>query len=306
MLWLKQIVRKIFLEDWVMKLVALAITLALWFGVTGLSKPVTVRLTSIPLNVRYSNNLEVTNAPIKEVNLVVTGDSRRLAQVNEKNLEAWIDISEIMPGDRLIPLTPETVVVISLTTGERLDSIRTVKIDEVQPRDMKLQIEAVEEKEVAVQPETDGQLPAGYEIYDKVVTPAKVRVRGPAGFIRTLEFVSTERVKLGDRLTDFTARQLPISVSNPKASLSETVVDVTFRIGEQRVERLYHVPVGDGSGRRADVKLFGGKSLFQDLRATDLKIEVDRNGTNDADNARVILPPGLEGKIEIRKLELRN
>lgn len=304
MLWLKQIVRKIFLEDWVMKLVALAITLALWFGVTGLSKPVTVRLTSIPLNVRYSNNLEVTNAPIKEVNLVVTGDSRRLAQVNEKNLEAWIDISEIMPGDRLIPLTPETVVVISLTTGERLDSIRTVKIDEVQPRDMKLQIEAVEEKEVAVQPETDGQLPAGYEIYDKVVTPAKVRVRGPAGFIRTLEFVSTERVKLGDRLTDFTARQLPISVSNPKASLSETVVDVTFRIGEQRVERVYHVPVGDGSGRRADVKLFGGKSLFQDLRATDLKIEVDRNGGDD-DTARVILPAALEGKVDVRSVLLR-
>lgn len=304
MLWLKQILRKIFLEDWVMKLVALAITLALWLGVTGLSKPVTLRLTSIPLNVRYSNNLEVTNSPIKEVNLVVTGDSRRLAQVNEKNLEAWIDVSEIMPGDRLIPLTPETVVVISLTTGERLDSIRGVKLDEVQPRNMTVKIEAVEEKEVAVQPETYGQLPAGYEIYDKVVTPSKVRVRGPAGFIRTLESVSTERVNLGDRLSDFTARQIPISVSNPKAILSETVVDVTFRIGEQRVERVFHVPVGDGSGRRADVKLFGGKSLFQNLRVADLKIEVDKNGDDD-NTARVILPAALEGKVEVRSVALR-
>jgi YbbR domain-containing protein len=304
MLWLKQILRKIFLEDWVMKLVALAITLALWLGVTGLSKPVTLRLTSIPLNVRYSNNLEVTNSPIKEVNLVVTGDSRRLAQVNEKNLEAWIDVSEIMPGDRLIPLTPETVVVISLTTGERLDSIRGVKLDEVQPRNMTVKIEAVEEKEVAVQPETYGQLPAGYEIYDKVVTPAKVRVRGPAGFIRTLESVSTERISLSDRLTDFSVRQIPISVSNPKAILSETVVDVTFKIGEQRVERVFHVPIADGSGRRADVKLFGGKSLFQNLRVADLKIEVDKNSDDD-DTARVILPAALDGKVEVRSVLLR-
>src|SRR5688572_30661180 len=138
----KHILRKIFLEDGVMKLVALAITLALWLGVTGLSTPTTQSLSSIPLSLRFSNNIEVTNSPIQEVTLVVSGDKRKLAQINKNDLVASIDVSGVMPGDRVIPLTSETVA-ISLPTG--------VKLDAIQPRSMAVRIEAVEEKEVPVQ-----------------------------------------------------------------------------------------------------------------------------------------------------------
>ena len=120
MLWLKHILKKIFLEDWLMKLVALGITLALWLGVTGLSTPTTQRLTSVPLSLRFSNNIEVTNEPIQEVDLVVSGDKRRLAQINKNDLIVSLDISDVMPGDRVINLTPENVGV-SLPTGVKLD-----------------------------------------------------------------------------------------------------------------------------------------------------------------------------------------
>ncbi|HNU09206.1 MAG TPA: hypothetical protein PKO33_15670, partial [Pyrinomonadaceae bacterium] len=46
------ILRKVFLEDWTMKLIALVITLALWFGVSGLREPKTERLRSVALNLR--------------------------------------------------------------------------------------------------------------------------------------------------------------------------------------------------------------------------------------------------------------
>ena len=35
-LWAKHVIKKLFLEDWALKLIALTITLGLWFGVTGL------------------------------------------------------------------------------------------------------------------------------------------------------------------------------------------------------------------------------------------------------------------------------
>ena len=296
-LFFKHIIRKVFLEDWVMKVVALAITLALWLGVTGLSNPTTQRLTSIPLSLTFSTNIEVTNSPIQEVTLVVTGDSRRLAQINKNDLVASIDISDVMPGDRVLNLTPETVAV-SLPTG--------VKLDEIQPRSMAVRIEAVEEREVAVKAETYGDLPAGYEVYEEIVTPAKVRVRGPAGFIRSLESVATERIDLSNRTGDFTVRQVPIGISNPKASvITGTVVDVTFRIGEQRIERVYSVRVDDDSGRRAQVVLFGARSLFDNVAVSDLRVEVDRNAAGQ-DVPRVILPPVLEGRVEIRSVRLRS
>jgi YbbR domain-containing protein len=291
MLWLKQILKKIFLEDWVMKLVALAITLALWLGVTGLSTPTTQRLTSIPLNLRFSNNIEVTQSPIQEVDLLLTGDKRKLAQINKNDLTVSIDISDVTPGDRVVNLTQETVSVSPpLPTG--------VRLDEVQPGRIPIRIEAVEEKEIAVQAETFGDTPEGYEIYSETISPAKVRVRGPANFIRSVNSVSTERIDLSNRVADFTARQVPVSVSNPKAAVLETVVDVTFRIGEKRVERVYSVPL-DG-GKRANVVLFGGKSLFENVRTENLHVEVDGNN-----EPRVILPPALDGKVEIRSVKLR-
>jgi YbbR domain-containing protein len=294
MLWLKHILKKIFLEDWVMKLVALAITLALWLGVTGLSTPTTQRLTSVSLTLRFSNNIEVTNSPIQEVDLVVTGDKRKLAQIKKEDLVVSMDISDVLPGDRVINLTPETVAV-SLPTG--------VKLDEIQPSRIAVRIESVEEKEIAVKAETMGELPEGYEVYSETIAPPKIRVRGPANFIRSLSFVSTERIDMTNRVEDFTAKQIPVSVANPKATVVETVVDVAFRIGEKRVERVYSIPVE--GGRRASVVLFGGRSLFENVRTESLHVEMVKNDAGD-DVPRVILPPALDGKVEVRSVKIRN
>ncbi len=296
LLFLKLIVRKVFLEDWAMKLVALAITLALWFGVTGLSRPTTQRLTSIPLSLRFPNNIEVTNAIPEEVDLVVTGDSRKLAQINKNDLIVSVDISDVPPGDKIINLLPENVAV-SLPTG--------IKLDEIQPRSFPVRIEAVEEKDVPVKAALTGSVAEGFEIYTEAVTPARVRVRGPAGFIRALESVTTQTIDLSDRDADFTARQVPVLLSNPKAVVvSESVVDVTFRIGEKRIERVYSVAVNDETGRRAIVTMFGGRSVFENLRASDIRVEVTRNDAGD-EVPRAILPTSLEGRVEIRNVRLR-
>jgi hypothetical protein len=293
-LFLKHIARKIFLEDWMMKLIALAITLGLWFGVTGLSTPVNRRLTGIPLSLRYSNNIEVTNSPVQEVDVVIAGDKRRVDQVDKADLSVSVDISDIQPGDRVLVLTPESVNV-SLPAG--------IKLEEILPNRIAVRVEAVEEKEVPVQAETEGQLPEGLEIYSQMVVPPTVRVRGPSSFIRSLTSVSTERIDLSDRTSDFIARQVPVNVSNPKSTVLEGVVDITFRIGEARVERSYSVPVEDEPGKHASVVLYGGRSLFENVRAEDMRIETVKNDAG-VDTARLVLPPVLEGRVEVRKLKI--
>ena len=174
----KHIIRKIFLEDWAMKLIALVITLGLWLGVTGLSTPTTTRFSGVPLTLRVSNNTEITNSPLQEVDIVLTGDKRRMAQVNKSDLVLSLDLSDVQPGDRVIQLTPDNVF-ITLPTG--------IKLEEIQPSRIAVKIEAVEEKEIPVKAQTDGEPPEGFEIYNETVTPAKVRVRGPAGEARAAQ-----------------------------------------------------------------------------------------------------------------------
>lgn len=295
MLFVKHVATKIFLEDWLLKLLALVITLALWFGVTGLSTPTTTRLTGIPLTIRFASNTEVTNSPVNEVDIIISGDKRRINQINKNDLIISVDLTDVQAGDRVVQLTPENIT-LDLPTG--------VKLDEIQPNRIAVRLEPVEIVEVDVRAETEGSLPEGYEIYSQTITPAKVRVRGPAGFLRSLSVISTEKIDLSDKISDFVAKQLPLNLENPKASPLEASVDVSFRIGERRVERLFLTPIGDDTAQKATVVLFGPRSLLLETQPSDLKVVIEPNAGGEQ-VPRLILPERLEGKVEIRKLTLQ-
>jgi hypothetical protein len=54
---LERWLRKLLLQDWRLKLLALAIAVALWLGVTGQNKPVTLRVTGVQLNFLQPNGM---------------------------------------------------------------------------------------------------------------------------------------------------------------------------------------------------------------------------------------------------------
>lgn len=291
-LFLKHIVRKIFFEDWLTKLVALAVTLALWLGVTGLSTPTTTRLTGIPLSLRFSSDTEITNSPISEIDLIISGDNRKIAQINKNDLVASVDLTSVLPGERVVQLSPENVQ-LQLPLG--------VRLDEITPSRMVVRLEAVEEKTLPVQIETTGKLPDGFEVYSQTANPARIRVRGPQSVIKTLSEISTEKIDLTERRSDFTTRQAPLAPANAKLTLLETVVDVSFRIGERRIERLFIVPTGDG--RRVSAVLYGPLTVLRDLKPADLSASVIKNEAG-TDSAQVTLPAELQGVVEIRRTRL--
>lgn len=292
----KHVIRKVFLEDWVMKLVALAITLGLWLGVTGLSTPTTRRFSAVPLTILISNDAAITNAFAQEVEIVVSGDKRKVDQINKSEVAVQLDLSEAPPGERVVSLTPQTVSVL-LPLG--------VKLDEILPGRIAINLEAVEQKEVEVKAVTDGAPAVGFEIYSETILPQKVRVRGPASFIRTLDFVTTDKISIAGKQEDFTARQVAVGVSNPKATVLDTgVVDVAFRIGEKRVERIFLVPVTGTSGKKAAVVLYGPKTILSGVKAENLKIEMLRNDAGE-ESPSLILPDALQGNVEIRSIKIR-
>ena len=289
-LFLKHVARKVFLEDWTTKLVALAITVALWVGVTGLSTPTTRRIADVPLTLSYSNKTEITNSPVQAVSIVVSGDRRKVNQITENGLVLSVDLSDVPPGDKVVQLGPENVS-IDLPLG--------VKLQEIQPSRIAVRLETVEEKEVPVTVETQGELAEGYEVYGETVNPPKVRVRGPASFIRGLTSVPTDKIDIAGKQVDFIARQVPLNITNPKANTPESVVDVNFRIGERRIEKTFSVPAG-GSGKRAQVVLFGGKSAIEAIQPSEI-IVVLNDGT---DKPEVVLPDMLAGRVDVRRVRL--
>ncbi len=289
--FLKQVLRKIFLEDWLTKLLALAITIALWIGVTGLSEVGSDRY-KVPLVLRLADNAEATNQPIDQVEIRISGDKRRLEQIRDGDLRVFVDLTSVPVGSQTLTLAPDTVSVPDLPNGIRLEDIN--------PKKIVVRLEAIEEKEVAVHVETQGTVPQGMEVYAETVSPPKIRVRGPASFLRTLTNISTDKVDLADKNADFTARQVRIApLSNENATPLDSFVDVNFRIGETRVEKSFTIPITD-SKRRAQITVFGGRSLFDGVTAKDFSATL----SDGSEEPSVDLPGKLDGQVEIRKVRL--
>jgi YbbR domain-containing protein len=294
--FLTRMIRKIFLEDWTMKLVALVITLGLWLGVTGLRTPTSRRFTNVPLNLRVANELEITNSPVSEVELKISGDKSKIDQINQRDLSVSLDLTEVQSGYRTVQITPDNVN-IELPVG--------FKLEEIQPTRIAVQLEKIVERDVPVKAETEGVLTEDFEIYNTIISPQSVRVRGPESYVRPLDSISTEKINVEARQTDFTAQQVSLNVVSPKVRLVDTtVVDVFFHIAERRIEKSFIVSVKTEKGeRRASLKLFGPRSLIENLTTQAIRAEAAKTETGDA-TFNVVLPPEIQDKVEIRDKKL--
>ena len=293
-LFAKHVVRKVFLEDWGLKLTALVITLALWFGVTGLSTPTTKRFT-VPLNLSISSDAQIVNVPQQEVDIEISGDKRKIEQINRSEITASLDLTDLPPGDKVVTLSPENIFV-PLPQG--------VKLVEIAPSRIAVNLEAVEEKELDVKAETTGEPAPGFDVYSTSVLPPKIRVRGPASIVRPLEYVQTDKIDLAGNKENFTARQIPVTAPNPKAAVLNTFVDVVFRIGEKRIERSFTLPITGQPGKTATFTIYGPRTLLAKERSDAFKIEITKNNSAEG-TPQLILPADLQDLVEIKKLTVR-
>ena len=293
--FVRRLFRRVFLEDWLIKIVALLITFGLWFGVTGLRAPTDARLRRVALKPRVLNNVEVTNISAQEVDLLVTGDQRKIDRIKEQDLTVALDLTDsAASGERTIQITPENAAV-DLPNG--------IALKEIQPNRIAVRLERIVEREIPVRVETTGAPPENFEVYSQTASPAKARVRGAQSVVEALEFLQTERINLDNRTTDFTARQTPFDAADLKISILDTTfVDVFFRIGEQRVERMFSIPV-KGEKKAATAILYGARSILEAVKPASLQIEFLKTDAGES-VPRLIVPVEIQDKVEVRKLKI--
>jgi len=294
-IFVRHILRKIFLEDWGLKLLALAITLGLWLGVTGLSTHSRRSLT-VPLNTIISNDAIVTNTLRQDVEVVLSGDKRRLDQINRSEISASLDLTRIAPGDWVIPLSPDTIWIDNLPQG--------IVLDEIRPSNMAVKLDSVAEKDVIVKVETVGTVASGFEVYSTTVMPPRIRVRGPANLMKLVDYVKTDEIDLTGKREGFSVRQIAVNSPDPNAAVLSTVVDVFVVIGERRIERTFTVKVEGEGDRSAIFTLFAPRTLLQEASVADFKVDVYLDDAGEI-KPRLILPDSLERVSEVRSLRFK-
>src|SRR5689334_20850670 len=266
----EKLLRKLFIEDWSLKLLSLAIALVLWLLVTGQNQPVTAHV-NVQLNFIRPAALEISNDPPRTVDVMLTGSRTKLDDLTTLDLVATVDISDQRAGERVLRLADKAQI--SLPQG--------VKVDGFQPSAIPVRLEQVVERQAAIEPKLEGKPPDGYEVYSTRASKGSVTLRGPQSRVAALQRVPTESVWISGHKESFTASNVAIDVSDPKVDVIDPVVNVEVEIGERRVEKTFNgVAARDRDGYEvkpatASVTLLGPASLLDSLKPNEIAIVVD-------------------------------
>jgi YbbR domain-containing protein len=292
--------REIFVEDLSLKLLALAITLGLWYGVTGQRTPTTKRLSGVHLSFQQPKDMEISYDATTQVDVTLTGAKREIDRLNARDLVATVDLTGYKTGARSVKLTSNTVK-INLPEG--------VRVDDIDPNTVPLRLEPRIEREIEVEAKLEGKLPEGYELRRVSTSPSKIRVRGPASHVNALQKALTEPITLDGHKESFTEQQVAVEILDQRVDVMDTLVNVYLEIGEQRIEKSFAgVSVRDSSGvpvrsNGANVTLYGDRSLIEGLHAKDLHLQLETT-PDGASAPRLVLPPGMDGRVELRSTKL--
>lgn len=290
----EKLLRRIFIEDWSLKLLSLAIAIVLWLLVTGQNQPVTAHL-NVQLNFIRPQALEISNDPPRTVDVMLTGSRNKLDDLTSLDLVATVDISDQHAGERVLRLADRAQI--TLPQG--------IKVDGFQPSAIPVRLEEIVERQVTIEPKLEGQPADGFEVYGVYPKKGSVSVRGPASRVNSLQKVLTESIWLAGRKESFTAANVAIDVPDPKIDLLEPVVNVDVEIGERRVEKTFSgVSVSTAGGDNvqpatASVTVLGPASLVNSLKADELKLVLD----NDDLKPQLEVPDSLKGKVTLKSVQ---
>lgn len=287
-----KLLRKIFLKDWSLKLLSLAIAVVLWLLVTGQNEPVTAHM-NVQLNFIRPQSLEISNDPPRTVDVMLTGSRNKLDDLTSLDLVATVDISDQRAGERVLRLADKAQI--PLPQG--------VKVDGFQPSAIPVRLEPIVERQVTIEPKIEGKPADGYEVYAVRASKGSVTLRGPESRVVAVQKAVTESIWLGGHKESFTASNVAIDIPDPKVDLLDPAVNVDIEIGERRTEKTFSgVPASAADGGKVQpsstsVTLLGPSSILESLKINDLKIIVE--GTAP----RLELPSAINGKVIIKAIQ---
>src|SRR5262245_4971083 len=163
----EKVLRKIFVEDWSLKLLSLGITIVLWLVVTSQNEPVNTHV-NVQLNFVRPQSLEISNDPPKTVEVTLSGSRSKLDNLSAPDLIATIDITDLRAGERMLRLSERAQL--ALPHG--------VRVLTFSPTAIPVRLEPLLEKEVVVAPRIEGRPADGYEVYSTSSSQPTVTVRG--------------------------------------------------------------------------------------------------------------------------------
>ena len=206
-----------------LKLFALAAALLLWFLVKG-GQPAD-RMVSARIEFRdLPRGLVLVSRSDGPVLLRLQGPRRLLNAMALDEVAVSLAARELREGNNVIPLAAADI----------LGAPRGVEVVEVSPRSLRLQVDAVVQREVQVQPRIEGDPRPGFVVRRVQFEPHAVKIAGPRSEVRGNTQAFTLPVSVAGRSEGFSARTALEPVGQQVKFVNEGPIRVSIDIGPRR------------------------------------------------------------------------
>jgi hypothetical protein len=205
-----------------LKLLSLAIALAVWFALSGQRRErISERSYRIPLSLVNIPAKTIVASPLPgAVDVRVRGPFTALRQLEPEKLEAVIDLLSSGPGEKIYRLAPEDINVPP-----------EIEVIALSPAEVRVVLDQVAERFLPIVPALSGEVAPGSQVVDVTVDPRIARVIGPASALSRMNGIGTEPISLEKRSATFTATTT-VRPDAPGIRVREgQIVNVTVRIG---------------------------------------------------------------------------
>jgi YbbR domain-containing protein len=174
--------RRWVLHDLDIKILALAISISLWWIVGR--DPVVESVITAPVDFRHApQNLVMTSDSQLEVQVAITGPERVVRSLKPADVSAVLDLAGVGAGEHTFDLGPRQVQV-----------PRGITVSRVMPSQMHVGFSPSATRIVAVRPRVIGTFVAGYGITDVSSDPATIAIEGPQSRVNAIDSAITDPV----------------------------------------------------------------------------------------------------------------
>lgn len=179
---MREFFRRWVLRDLDIKVLALLISLALWWIVGR--DPVVESVITAPVDFRHAPpNLVMTSDTSFEVQVAVSGPERLVRALKPADVSAVLDLSGVKVGEHTFDLGPRQVQV-----------PRGITVSRVVPSQMHIDFSPSATRVIDVHPRIIGSFVSGYGITGVSADPATITIEGPQSHVNAIDSAITDPV----------------------------------------------------------------------------------------------------------------
>jgi YbbR domain-containing protein len=174
--------RRYVLNDLDLKILALAISVGLWWIVGR--DPLVESVETAPIEFHHApDKLVMTSDSTFDVRVTVKGPERVVRTLQPSDITAALDLAGVSAGERTFDLGPRQIHV-----------PRGLTVEQVVPSQIRIDFNPSATRTVEVHPRVIGSFVSGYGITDVTADPATITIVGPENRVNSIDAAITDPV----------------------------------------------------------------------------------------------------------------